>query len=157
MDKIKNYSENFKFQYERFITGCDSIEEMGSWDKERFGEMDAYYSNDIVSVIIRLIAADGNFSNKEVDYLNDIFGFDYSEDELKSIYIECKEGIDSIFDDGAENGLTVMKDINVKLAHAYKDLLSLVCDIIIESDGEISKGETELAATIKKDLNNIML
>ena len=56
MKNIERLTEDFKFKYERFLTGCDAIEENGQWDREKFGEMDAFYSNDLVSVIIRLIA-----------------------------------------------------------------------------------------------------
>ena len=43
MEQLKNYSESFKFKFEKFLTGCDSIEEMGLWNLDENGEMDAYY------------------------------------------------------------------------------------------------------------------
>ena len=98
MEQLKNYSESFKFKFEKFLTGCDSIEEMGLWNLEENGEMDAYYSADLTSVIIRLIAADGNVTQKEVDYLNDIFGFEYTVEELAAIYDDCAEAIDTILE-----------------------------------------------------------
>ena len=150
MEQLKNYSESFKFKFEKFLTGCDSIEEMGLWNLEENGEMDAYYSADLTSVIIRLIAADGNVTQKEVDYLNDIFGFEYTVEELAAIYDDCEEAIDSIFEDGAENGLSLMRSINEKLADAYIDLIVTICDIVIESDGVIDAAEIELAKQIKE-------
>ena len=150
MEQLKNYSESFKFKFEKFLTGCDSIEEMGLWNLEENGEMDAYYSADLTSVIIRLIAADGNVTQKEVDYLNDIFGFEYTVEELAAIYDDCAEAIDSIFEDGAENGLSLMRSINEKLADAYIDLIVTICDIVIESDGVIDAAEIELANQIKE-------
>lgn len=150
MEQLKNYSESFKFKFEKFLTGCDSIEEMGLWNLEENGEMDAYYSADLTSVIIRLIAADGNVTQKEVDYLNDIFGFEYTVEELAAIYDDCGEAIDSIFEDGAENGLSLMRSINEKLADAYIDLIVTICDIVIESDGVIDAAEIELAKQIKE-------
>ncbi len=152
MENLKKYSEEFKFKFEKFLIGCDSIEEMDLWDLDRFGEMDVYYSNDITSVIIRLIAADGEFSAKEVEFLNDMFGFQYDEDELREIYEECSEGIESIFDDGVENGFAVMKSINEKLANTYKELMVLICDIIIAADGEVNNIEIELVKNLKADL-----
>ena len=47
MEKMKNYSEEFKFKFERFMTGCDSLEEAQAWDKEALGEMDVYYTNEL--------------------------------------------------------------------------------------------------------------
>ncbi|MBQ8975084.1 MAG: TerB family tellurite resistance protein [Oscillospiraceae bacterium] len=149
MDKLQKYSEEFKFEYDKFITGCDSIEEMGQWDVEKLGQMDAYYSGDIMSVIIRLVAADGQFTQKEADYVNDIFGFAYTPGELRSIYEDCGDAIDSVFDEGVENGYSRIKGINEKLAAAYKELLTLVCDIIIESDGVIDGAEIAMAQRLK--------
>ena len=111
--------------------------------------MDVYYSNDIVSVIIRLIAADGSFSERETDYLNEFFGFDYTTEELKNIYDDCGEAIESLFDEDLGSGLSNMRAINEKLAEAYKDLLLTVCDIIIESDGVIDSAEVDLAKQLK--------
>ena len=149
MDRLNALSESFKTKYERFLIGCDSIEELDQWDKEANGEMDVYYSNDIVSVIIRLIAADGSFSERETDYLNEFFGFDYTTEELKNIYDDFGEAIESLFDEDLGSGLSNMRAINEKLAEAYKDLLLTVCDIIIESDGVIDSAEVDLAKQLK--------
>lgn len=149
MDRLNALSESFKTKYERFLIGCDSIEELDQWDKEANGEMDVYYSNDIVSVIIRLIVADGSFSERETDYLNEFFGFDYTTEELKNIYDDCGEAIESLFDEDLGSGLSNMRAINEKLAEAYKDLLLTVCDIIIESDGVIDSAEVDLAKQLK--------
>ena len=59
---------------------------MGLWDKEALGEMDVFYSNDLTSVIIRLIATDGKITQKEVDFLNETFDFEYTLDELIDVY-----------------------------------------------------------------------
>ena len=149
MSKLAEYSESFKLKYEKFLIGCDSLEEMGLWDKEAFGEMDAFYSTDLVSVIIRLIAADGAISQAEVAYINDIFGFTYTVEELKNLYDECGEAIESLYEEGMASGLSVMKEINERLAAAYQELLSLICDIVMESDGVIAAPELEMARKLK--------
>lgn len=129
--------------------GCDSIEEMGDWNKETLGEMDVFYSNDLSSVIIRLIASDGKISEKEVHYLNETFGFEYTIEELIDVYNNCKEDIGRSFDEDFANGISYMRKINSKLADAYKELLSLVCTIIVESDGIIAKSEIEEIKRLK--------
>jgi uncharacterized tellurite resistance protein B-like protein len=149
MDKLQRLSEEFKFEYDKFLTGCDAIEDSGQWDKEALGEMDAYYSADLISVILRLVAADGVFSQKEADYINAIFGFAYSPRALEALYADCGEAIETSFDREVENGYTRMKAINGKLAEAYRELLELVCRIIIESDGVIDRAETALAEKLK--------
>ena len=135
------YIDSFKMKHESFLIGCDSIEEMGLWDKETLGEMDVFYSNDLTSVIIRLIATDGKITQKEVDFLNETFDFDYTLEELTNVYNSCKDDIGHAFDENFENGITYMRKINAKLAEVYKELLSLICEIIIESDGVIAKSE----------------
>lgn len=146
---MKNYVDSFKMKYESFLTGCDSIEEMGLWDKEANGEMDVFYSNDLASVIIRLIAVDGVIAQKEVDYLNSTFGFDYTLAQLQEVYDNCKEDIGHAFDETFENGITLMRKINAKLADAYKELLSLICTIIMEGDGTVAAAEMEEVRRLK--------
>lgn len=141
MKNIDMYIESFNTKYELFLNGCDSIEEMELWDKEALGEMDAFYYNDLSSVIIRLIASDGNISSKEVNYFNETFGFKYTVKDLTDVYNSCKDDIGHSFDEKFENGITYMRKINPKLADAYKELLALICKIIIESDGIVSDEE----------------
>lgn len=142
MKNLEMNTESFKTKYEAFINGCDSIEDMGLWDKESFGEMEAFYSNDLISIIIRIIATDKSIEQKEVDYLNKTFGFDYTKEQLVEVYNSCYENIVSeSFDENFENGITYMRKINSKLADAYKELLYLVCKIIIESDGVVAETE----------------
>ena len=43
-----------------------------------------------------------------------------------------------------------MRSVNEKLADAYRELLGLACDIIIESDGIVYPSETEEAMRLKK-------
>ena len=151
MKNIDRLTEQFKFLYEKFFIGCDSVEEIGQWDKEKFGEMEAFYQNDLLSIILKLILSDGEISEKEVEYLNKNFGFDYSVEELSDVYENCSDEIDSYFDENFENGITFLKSINEKLTDTYKELLGLICDIIIESDEIVTPEEIE---TVKKFLNN---
>lgn len=149
MKKIDMFTESFKMKYEAFFTGCDALEEMGAWDKEKLGEMELFYTNDMVGIIIRLIASDGRISQKEADYLNKTFGFDYSVAELVEIYENCAGDIGHAFDENFENGITYMRKINSKLADAYKELLGLVCAIIIASDGVVAEAEMEQVRRLK--------
>lgn len=149
MNQLKNYSEDFKLKFEKFLIGCDSIEEMGLWNLDEYGEMDVFYTADLTGMIIRLIAADGNITEKEVSFLNDVFGFDYTVCELKEIYENCADNIASVFEAGAKNGLTLMRSVSEKLANAYYELIITICDIVIASDGCIDAAETDLAKQIK--------
>jgi len=150
MKNIEAYTDSFKMKYEAFINGCDSIEEIDLWDKEALGEMDVFYTNDLTSIIIRLIAVDGNISQKEVDYLNKTFGFEYNLNELVEVYENCIDNIDESFDENFENGISYMRKINGKLADAYKELLYMICDIIINSDDVISSAEIDEVKRLKE-------
>ena len=152
MERIKNYSEEFKFKFERFLTGCDSLEEIDSWDMDSLGEMDVYYSNELISIVIRLIASDGRFSGDEAAFMEEMFGFECTPSELEDIYENCEESLDEMFAEGAENGITIMEGVNEKLADAYRELVNLVCDIVIEADGTVMRSEVAAAEMIKSAL-----
>lgn len=149
MKDLHTLVESFKLKHERFIIGCDAVEEMGLWDKEAHGEMDVFYANDLVSVILRIIAADGTITDREVTYLNETFGFAYTTEELTEVYDNCAEDVGCAFDETFENGITLMRAINAKLADAYKELLGLVCEIIIYSDGVLTPSEVEEVLRLK--------
>lgn len=149
MEKMKNYSEEFKFKFERFMTGCDSLEEAHLWDKEALGEMDVYYTNELVSIAIRLISSDGRFSGGEAQFMEDMFGFECTPSQLEDIYENCEDNLETMFDEGSANGFTLMKNINEKLADAYKELVALVCEIVMEADGSVVKAEMAVAEKIK--------
>ena len=114
--------------------------------------MDVFYESDLVSVILKLIASDGKISGSEVAYLNQNSGFGYTVAELSDVYESSKEEIDGNFVDNLENGLARLRSVNGKLADAYKKLLSLICDIIRESDAAVSPEETKVIDEMKARL-----
>lgn len=148
MSDIKGLSEQFKFMYEKFINGCDAIEEIDQWDKEEYGEMEAYYTGDLMSVVTYLTAVDGAFREEEAENINQLLGLDYSADELQEIYNECKANINEIAQFGVEEGLELLKSINIKLAEHYKELLVLACEIIAKSDCFVATEENAVINSI---------
>ena len=150
MKRIDMLTEEFKSKYDRFMTGCDALEELKEWNLEELGEMDVFYQNELISVILRLIAADGEISGKEAEYLNKCFGFAFSAEELADVYETCREEIGVPFGERFKKGAEMMRAVNEKLADAYRELLRLVCDIIIESDGVVERSEIEEAKDLKQ-------
>ena len=150
MKKIDALTEEFKFKYEKFINACDSFEEIDKWDKDENGEMDIFYENDLISIILRLVAADGEISDKEVEYLNKSFGFDYTAESLKEAYENCREEIGAPFDEMFKKGVELLRSVSEKLADLYLELLGIICDIIILSDGFIAQSEIETAKKVKE-------
>lgn len=149
MKDLHLLTESFKTKYESFITGCDAIELDEVWDKTEYGEMDVFCENELLSVILSLIIADGKISDEEVKYLNDNFGFSYTVDELKNVYLNCGEEIENYFESNFQAGYEKIKTINGKLAAAYKELFELICQIISESDGVLSEEEKQAIAELK--------
>ncbi len=146
MKDLSILTDSFKLKYEKFILGCDSIELDESWDKEANGEMDVFYENEILSVILSLIIADGTISEAEVRYLNDNFGLSYSVEQLKTVYTALGDEIDAFFERYFKAGYQMLQGIHEKLATAYKELFELICQIIVESDGRVSEEEKQVIA-----------
>lgn len=149
MNRLDTLTEQFRFLYEKFLNGCDAVEELGKWNKDEYGEMDSYYTNDLCTVVIRIIAVDGNVSKSEVKYLNDNFGFSYSVSELTEVYASCRDRIDEYFDTNFADGIAYMRSINAKLSEVYAEMLRLICDIIIESDTVIADKEMKIVNKLK--------
>lgn len=146
MNISERYAEQFRSLYESFRTGCDSLEEMGLWDKESLGEMEVFYLNDLTAVILRLIASDGVVSRKEAEFVNLAFDLNYSVSELQAVYENCRDYIGASFEELFAGGVGMLKKINPRLAEAYRRLLSLVCAAVAESDGVVSPQEAAEAA-----------
>lgn len=147
MQGLDKLTEEFKFKYERYLTGCDALEEAGLWDTEELGQMEAYYQNDLMGVILRLIAADGKISDGETEYLNRAFGFTCTTQELRDFYAGCEDSFKRDFAEQLEAGYRLMRGKNEKLAEAYRELLDLACTILMVSDGAAGPEET---AVLKK-------
>ncbi len=141
MKNIDKFIEDYRIKYEEFITGCDAIEEAGLWDTETYGEMESFYTNDLVSMIVRLIAVDGKITRREAIYLDQTFEFNYTLDELIEVYNDCKDNLGEDFDKNFKQGIDLMRGINARIADSYKELLTLICEIIIESDGVVAESE----------------
>lgn len=149
MNAAEKYINLFKKKYEQFLAGCDSVEEQERWNTSYYGDMDVFYTNDLVSVIISLIASDGTISQREATYLNEAFGFDLSLDALVAAYENSPETIDESCNETFASGIDRLEEINPKLADAYKELLNLICQIIIESDGIVTDKEIAKAKALK--------
>ncbi len=152
MSRLQDLSDGFKLQYEKFLHGCDALEMDEIWDVDKLGDMETYYFNHMVCFILRLISADGVFSQEETKYVNDMFGFTYSDEELAEIYRTEGKDIRKMLDDDLPEGYRRLKEINDELASCYKDMLFQACDIISESDGIVRKSELDMKELVQKKL-----
>ncbi len=149
MSRLHQLSESFQLKFQKFLNGCDALEELDRWDRDAWGDMDAYYAADMTSIALRLMVADGRVTPEEVRYIDEMFGFRYTQQEVWDIYRDCRAGIDTVFDTEAENGYSRILAINENLGAAYKELVCLICTIIIESDGIRESCEIALAEQVR--------
>ena len=156
MSRLQELSESFKLQYEKFLNGCDALEANGDWNVSTDGDMETYYFNDIMCIIMMLISADGEFSDNEAKYINDIFGFSYSAKELKELYKTNGDDIINMMDTEIPAGYKRMKLINSKLAEHYRNMIIQICDIIAESDGFIHVSEIRQIEKVKACFNIVV-
>ncbi len=154
MKKIDELTDSFKTRLDTFTIGCDSIEEIELWNKEESGELDVFCLNEFVSTILRLVAADGVINEKETEYVNKNFGFSYTADELRDIYENCQFVINDSFEERIREDIQLVSGVNAKLGEEFKELISLICGIIAESDSAISAEEQKEIDSIEAVLKN---
>ncbi len=147
MNELDISAESFQLKFDKFLIGCEAVENATLWDIDTYGEMEDYYAMLLVSIILRTVTADGWVSDRETDYLNKLFGFTYDSGELEQVYDSCAEMLQSEdFDNDLTAGIDRLRECNARLADAFVDLASLVCDIIVKSDGFVTEEEkTEMA------------
>ena len=151
MDSLQSRAEGFKLLYEKFLTACDAFEEKNKWDRDQDGEMEAYYFHDIMCVFIHLISADGVFSPEEADFVNRVFGFEYTPEELAELYRVQGEDIENLLKYiPADYGK--LKQLNGDLAEMYKEMLLRACDTVAVSDGSVHKNEQKYIDSLKASL-----
>ncbi len=147
-------SDAFKLAYEKFIAGCDALEETGKWDKASLGDMEGYYFADIMGVILHLISADGKFTDQEAAFVDDAFGFRYTAAELAEIYRLQGDDIDRFFREDVPEGYKKMLAVSPILAESFMDLLLQACELAAASDGTVHV-EQERIDTLKEALGKL--
>ena len=152
---MKDYqamAEAFKLQYEKFLTGCDALEAEGRWDTAALGEMEGYYFNDIMTVILHLISADGRFSEEEARFVADAFGFRYTAGELAQLYREQSDEIDRFFREEVPQGYRKMQALSPSLAEHYRDLLLQAGELAAQASDDVARDEQRLMDVLKAAL-----
>ena len=141
--------DGFRLNYEKYLTACDAQELEGRWDTEADGEMDAWFANDLICAVIRLIAADGTVSPEEVDYLNEALGFSYTPEELRDVYRSAGDRIEYMFEREIPGSIAKLRKLEPGLAELYRTMMLQICDLIIGSDGHIAAKEREAAEHLR--------
>ena len=136
-------AEQFQTKVEAFLEACESLQERGLWEEEEYGNVQAYYVNDLVCIITRIIAADGEITEREAEFLGDVFGFDYSVEELEEVYEICIDSIKDMFETGVNEAYQLLMDKDMDLADSYKELILLAGQVAMDSDEMIMASAAE--------------
>ena len=152
--KIDVLTETFRARFDQFTNGCDCLEDVSFWNLDEYGEMDVYFLNEILSIILRLIIVDGKISAREVEYLNKNFGFSYTKQELEEVCDTCQDELYDSFENRIKSDLDLLKSSNTKLVDEFKALIQLICEIISESDESITLEEKNEMEIIKRTISN---
>lgn len=134
--------KNFKFEWERFLNGFDSLEEIGKWDVDKYGEMDTFCENILVCILVKAIVADRDVTQVEVDAINDMFGFGLDLNTVSQMLNIMNSEKNDILDDPKAT-FDLIKTANEKIYNEFKELVYAACQIVIESDGVVTSVETE--------------
>lgn len=151
MNKLDTYIDGYRLKLEKLIICCDGLEE-DVWDIEEYGEMDSYLINELMSVVLPLVAVDGRVTDGEVEYINRIFGTEYSLPELNVICMDV-EGIsyDEI-DERIRETSTLLKRISTELEESYRDMYVALCELLEVSDYELGNAEEDFLAALKETM-----
>lgn len=140
----------FRELFHSFFERCETLSDIkGVWNEEENGKMGAYYENIFLSLILRLIAKDGKIQGEEIDYLNRCFfeySINYDEETLLMIYKNSSDFLSSSFIQWLIDSSNLL--VYEKMKRDYIELVQLICAIIIQSDGEVTKDEIEEAKLI---------
>lgn len=155
MNKFNEYVNGYKLKLEKLIICCDGLEEDNNWNLEEFVEMDSYLINELMSVVLPLIAVDGKISEREVEYVNRIFGTEYSLPDLRVICMDVEDVDYKEIDERIRETSELLKVINKELEESYRDMYVALCELIEVSDLNLSVEEEDFLVSLKETMNTL--
>ena len=57
MNELDISAESFQLKFDKFLIGCEAVENATLWDIDTYGEMEDYYAMLLVSIILRTVTA----------------------------------------------------------------------------------------------------
>ena len=135
-------------QKDLFMIACDSAEQRGLWNVEEHGEMKLFFDSIFVSTLLRLVASDTLFSDKEIKLIQNVFEIEYSRDEIVKLYDEIDYHENTArYIERLNNYYTKLCERDPVLGELFRSIESIICEIVIELDGVYAE-EVELAKQI---------
>ena len=142
--------EQFQDQYARLVRDCAEAEASGRWNAERDGSAEGFAFSALSGAILSLIISDGNVGEHETDYLNRIFGFDYSVDDLLGLFRFSTGDLRKNAVPNVREAVRILREADPAAAADFQNLLRLACRIISESDDGVLDVESDLIRQLEE-------
>lgn len=140
MSQLDMSAETFQEKFEQFLMGCEEAEQGSIWNRDEHGEMQDYYAGLIVSIILRIVTAEGWISDEEIEYLNLVFGFSYESGDLEQVFEDCRDMVTSThFETELRESALLLNRINAECYQEFRQLIALIGDIFSNSEDFISE------------------
>ena len=140
---MERKSDGFRVLYDQFVNSCDAAEEAGKWDKEEYGEMEGYFFNTLMGILMNVVNADGNIGEREAEALNENFGFSYTVDELIELYGYCGKDLEANYAENTRAAMELLCGIDEGLAERFRELVLTICEIVAESEDGVLESEED--------------
>ena len=131
----KGVTEEFRTLCERVFTG---------------GDPDGVLQDDLLGVILRLIAADGEIGQAEADTVNEWLGLALTAAELRAIWEKSRAALGQSFEAGLAEDVARLAADDPARAADYRRLVTLACELLAAADGVLTKEEQAEAARIRE-------
>ena len=155
MNRLDRLTQTFREQYDAFVKDCEAAEKEGSWDTKNDGSLEGYAFGALTGAILSLIVADGNVGQQETEYLNQNFGFAYTQDDLLELYRYSAKDL-------RENAVPNLQDAAERIGHAdpalaasFRGLTLLACKILSESDDGVLESEGTLIRELEEAMTGV--
>ena len=96
---------------------------------------------------------DGKFTKEERKYLHEIFDTPEDEDSVRDLFIECGDSVDEMFNTQIDDSIKKLEGKDPETADLFKNLICLICEIVVASDESLAGAEKELVERIKRYLD----
>jgi uncharacterized tellurite resistance protein B-like protein len=153
VSKLQELKDDYNRVLYAFIGKCDELEAQKRWDVEQDGQMEAYFQNVLYCIVLRIASADGKFTKEERKYLHEIFDTPEDEDSVRDLFIECGDSVDEMFNTQIDDSIKKLEGKDPETADLFKNLIYLICEIVVASDESLAGAEKELVERIKRYLD----
>ncbi|MBQ4350125.1 MAG: hypothetical protein II768_02610 [Clostridia bacterium] len=146
---MERKNDGFRVLYDQFVNSCDAAEAAGKWDKEEYGEMEGYFFNTLMGILMNVVNADGNIGEREAEALNENFGFSYTVDELIELYGYCGKDLEANYAENTRAAMELLCGIDEGLAERFRELVLTICGIVAESEDGVLESEEDFLDSLK--------